>query len=88
MATAEMTPTIEPIATPHLPAGIDTPAVVIDLDIVERNARRLGDALASRGIALRPHAKTHKSVALARLQLEAGARGLTVGRGVRRRRPG
>jgi D-serine deaminase-like pyridoxal phosphate-dependent protein len=64
---------------PALPAGLDTPAVVIDLDVVERNARRLGDALAQRGIALRPHAKTHKSVALARLQLEAGARGLTVG---------
>ena len=68
----------QPIA-PLLPAGLDTPAIVIDLDIVERNAGRLGDELGRRGIALRPHAKTHKSVALARLQLEAGARGLTVG---------
>ena len=67
-----------PIA-PALPPGLDTPAVVIDLDIVERNARRLGEALGARGIALRPHAKTHKSVALGRIQLEAGARGLTVG---------
>lgn len=67
-----------PVA-PRLPEGVDTPAIVIDLDVVERNAHRLGDALASRGIALRPHAKTHKSVALARLQLDAGARGLTVG---------
>ena len=64
---------------PQLPTGLDTPAIVIDLDIVERNARRLGDALAQRGIALRPHAKTHKSVALARIQLEAGAQGITVG---------
>ncbi|HJP88674.1 MAG TPA: alanine racemase [Candidatus Limnocylindrales bacterium] len=64
---------------PQLPVGLDTPALVIDLDIVERNAHRLGDALAARGIALRPHAKTHKSVALARLQLDAGARGITVG---------
>ncbi|HYK95816.1 MAG TPA: alanine racemase [Candidatus Dormibacteraeota bacterium] len=79
MTGIEGTPTIEPIVPPRLPADIDTPAVVIDLDIVERNARRLGDALAARGIALRPHAKTHKSVALARLQLEAGASGLTVG---------
>ena len=47
---------------PVLPPGLDTPALVIDLDIVERNARRLGDALADRGIALRPHVKTHKSV--------------------------
>jgi D-serine deaminase-like pyridoxal phosphate-dependent protein len=64
---------------PALPEGLDTPALVIDLDIVERNARRLGEALATRGIALRPHAKTHKSVALARVQLDAGAAGITVG---------
>ena len=70
---------LAPIVPPRLPDGIDTPAVVIDLDIVERNASRLGQALEARGIALRPHAKTHKSVALARIQLEAGARGLTVG---------
>lgn len=68
-----------PIVAPRLPAGLDTPALVIDLDIVERNARRLGEALAARGVALRPHAKTHKSVALARIQLEAGASGITVG---------
>lgn len=68
----------QPIA-PILPAGLDTPAIVIDLDIVERNAHRLGDELGRRGIALRPHAKTHKSLALGRLQLAAGARGLTVG---------
>jgi len=67
-----------PIA-PILPAGLDTPALVIDLDIVERNARRMADAVAAHGIALRPHVKTHKSVALARIQLDAGARGITVG---------
>jgi D-serine deaminase-like pyridoxal phosphate-dependent protein len=69
----------EAIAPPRLPAGIDTPALVIDLDVAERNSRRLAEELASRGISLRPHAKTHKSVALARLQLETGARGMTVG---------
>jgi D-serine deaminase-like pyridoxal phosphate-dependent protein len=69
---------VTPIGPP-IPAGLDTPALVIDLDIVEANARRLGDALAERGIALRPHTKTHKSVALARIQLEAGASGITVG---------
>lgn len=67
------------IVPPRLPAGIDTPALVVDLDVAERNTRTLAAALAGRGIALRPHAKTHKSVALGRLQLEAGARGLTVG---------
>jgi D-serine deaminase-like pyridoxal phosphate-dependent protein len=67
-----------PIA-PAVPTDLDTPCLVIDLDVVERNARRMADALAGRGIALRPHVKTHKSVALARIQLESGARGVTVG---------
>ena len=67
------------IVPPRLPTGIDTPALLIDLDIVDRNGRRLAEELGGRGIALRPHAKTHKSVALARLQVESGARGITVG---------
>ncbi len=66
-------------AAPPLPPGLDTPTMVIDLDVVERNAQRLAGALATRGIALRPHAKTHKSIAIARLQLDAGAQGITVG---------
>jgi D-serine deaminase-like pyridoxal phosphate-dependent protein len=67
-----------PVA-PLIPGGLDTPALVIDLDIVERNARRMAESVAARGIALRPHVKTHKSVALARIQLDAGANGVTVG---------
>jgi D-serine deaminase-like pyridoxal phosphate-dependent protein len=70
--------TTPPIA-PRLPPDLDTPCLVIDLDIVESNARRMAEALATRGIALRPHVKTHKSVALARIQIESGARGITVG---------
>ena len=66
-------------AAPELPAGLDTPTLVIDLDIVEGNARRMAEAVATHGVALRPHVKTHKSVALARIQLEAGAVGVTVG---------
>lgn len=64
---------------PFPPPGLDTPALVVDLDVVEANNRRLVDYLTSRGVGLRPHAKTHKSVAIARMQLEAGARGITVG---------
>jgi D-serine deaminase-like pyridoxal phosphate-dependent protein len=64
---------------PFIPADLDTPALVVDLDVVDANNRRLLDHLARRGIALRPHAKTHKSVAIARMQLQAGARGITVG---------
>ncbi len=62
-----------------LPAGLDTPQVVVDLDRVERNIARLQDEMDRRGIALRPHAKTHKSVGIARLQLDRGASGITVG---------
>jgi D-serine deaminase-like pyridoxal phosphate-dependent protein len=62
-----------------LPPGLDTPCLVVDLDRAEANARRMGAAAAERGVALRPHVKTHKSIALARVQLDAGAAGITVG---------
>jgi D-serine deaminase-like pyridoxal phosphate-dependent protein len=64
---------------PALPDGLDTPRVVVDLARVAANIASLQDEMDLRGIALRPHAKTHKSVAVARLQLAAGARGITVG---------
>jgi D-serine deaminase-like pyridoxal phosphate-dependent protein len=67
------------LSVPVIPAGLDTPCLVMDLDVVEANARRLQAAMDARGVRLRPHAKTHKSVALGRLQLEEGAAGLTVG---------
>jgi D-serine deaminase-like pyridoxal phosphate-dependent protein len=62
-----------------LPPNLDTPRLVVDLDRVEANIARAQAAMDARGIALRPHAKTHKSVAIGRLQLEGGANGLTVG---------
>ncbi len=67
------------LSFPALPDGLDTPRVVVDLGRVEANIARLQGEMDARGIALRPHAKTHKSVAVARLQIEAGARGITVG---------
>jgi D-serine deaminase-like pyridoxal phosphate-dependent protein len=72
---------IEPtrLVAPVLPDGLDTPEIVVDLDVVERNARRLQAALDERGLALRPHVKTHKSPDLARIQRAVGARGITVG---------
>jgi D-serine deaminase-like pyridoxal phosphate-dependent protein len=62
-----------------LPEGISTPALVVDIDRVDRNIRRMAEAVATRGIDLRPHIKTHKSVLVARRQLAAGAAGITVG---------
>lgn len=56
---------------------LETPAVVIDLDIVERNLRRWQDYCDRHGIANRPHIKTHKVPELAQRQRELGARGLT-----------
>lgn len=49
------------LLAPRLPDRLDTPELVVDLDIVEQNARRLSAALDARGIALRPHVKTRKS---------------------------
>jgi len=54
-----------------------TPAVVIDLDRVERNIARLQAACDAAGVANRPHIKTHKSPLIAKMQREAGARGIT-----------
>lgn len=76
--------TVEPVTAgsltfPALPDGLDTPRVVVDLDRVAANIDRLQDEMDRRGIALRPHAKTHKSVAIARMQLVHGAHGITVG---------
>jgi D-serine deaminase-like pyridoxal phosphate-dependent protein len=59
-------------------ADVPTPALLIDLDRVEANLRR-GQAYADgQGVALRPHAKTHKSPRFARAQLDAGAVGICV----------
>jgi D-serine deaminase-like pyridoxal phosphate-dependent protein len=55
-----------------------TPTVIVDLDALERNVARMAEAARSHGVGLRPHAKTHKTVEIARLQLKAGAVGLTV----------
>lgn len=57
-------------------AEIDTPALVIDLDAFERNVRRMADITKKAGVRLRPHAKTHKSPMIARIQMEHGAVGV------------
>lgn len=55
---------------------IDTPAVLIDRDIAERNICRFQEYCVKKGLALRPHIKTHKLVELAQLQIAAGAVGI------------
>lgn len=56
-------------------AEIDTPALVVDLDAFEHNLRHMAAFARDAGIRLRPHAKTHKSAEVARLQIDAGAVG-------------
>ncbi|CAN5385550.1 D-TA family PLP-dependent enzyme [soil metagenome] len=58
-------------------ADIETPAVLVDLDIMERNLTRAAEYAAAHGIALRPHVKTHKSPFIAARQVALGATGLT-----------
>jgi D-serine deaminase-like pyridoxal phosphate-dependent protein len=55
---------------------LDTPCLVLDLDILETNLRKMQAAVSKAGKNLRPHAKTHKCSSLARKQIEAGAIGV------------
>src|SRR5215471_3852168 len=54
-----------------------TPCAVIDMDRVERNIARIQKACDAAGLANRPHIKTHKSPMLAKMQIAAGAKGIT-----------
>jgi len=59
-------------------SAIDTPALVIDLDAMQRNLAAMADFARRRGVRLRPHAKMHKSGVIAQLQMRAGAVGVCV----------
>ena len=61
-----------------LVSELDTPALVIDLDIMERNLSRVAEYCKANDLRLRPHTKTHKSPRIGRRQLDSGAVGLTV----------
>ena len=57
---------------------IDTPALVVDLDAMDRNIQRMADFARKHHVRWRPHAKMHKSAELALLQQQAGAQGVCV----------
>ena len=63
------------IGVPGGRAELNTPVLVVDLDALDRNIARMAAFAAEHGVALRPHAKTHKSVDVGRRQIEAGAIG-------------
>jgi D-serine deaminase-like pyridoxal phosphate-dependent protein len=57
--------------------SLDTPSVLVDLDRLEQNIAEMAAVAREAGVALRPHIKTHKTPQIARMQLDAGAIGLT-----------
>lgn len=57
-------------------ADLNTPVLVLDVDALDRNIAAMASLAASHGVGLRPHAKTHKSVDIAKRQLAAGAAGV------------
>lgn len=57
---------------------IPTPALIIDLGVMERNLDRMAARCRELGLGLRPHIKTHKTPEAARMQMDRGAVGLTV----------
>ena len=64
---------------PHQSArsSVPTPALVVDLTALERNVAAMAALAAQWGVHLRPHAKSHKCVAIARRQIAAGAVGIS-----------
>src|SRR5690349_12747100 len=54
-----------------------TPSLIIDLPTAKRNIARLAEYGRKHNLAIRPHTKTHKSIRMAKFQLDAGAVGLT-----------
>ena len=71
-------PNADLIGQPGSREALCTPALVLDLAALERNLLAMAEFCDRHGVALRPHAKTHKSVEVARRQLSAGAIGISV----------
>ena len=76
MTNFDLGPNADLIGQPGSRYELQTPALVIDLDVLERNLDTMRTFLLARGIYLRPHTKTHKSVQIAKLQIEHGAVGV------------
>src|SRR5579862_2633248 len=57
---------------------LDTPSLTVDLDRMQQNIERMASIAKTAGVDLRPHAKTHKALQIAKRQIAAGSPGLTV----------
>jgi D-serine deaminase-like pyridoxal phosphate-dependent protein len=71
-------PSVNPDLATRVAADSGTPVAVVDEAVMEANLRRMAEFATASGVRLRPHAKTHKSIEVARRQLALGATGLTV----------
>src|SRR5258706_4872709 len=58
-------------------AALDTPALLVDLDVMEANMARIVDVCRAHGVGWRPHSKAHKTPEIAKMQIAAGAIGVT-----------
>src|SRR6202040_927827 len=58
-------------------SALDTPALLVDLDVMENNMARIVAACRTHGVAWRPHSKAHKTPEIAKMQMAAGAIGIT-----------
>ena len=58
-------------------SALDTPVLLVDLDVMEANIAHVAGACRAAGVNWRPHVKSHKTVEIARLQIAAGAIGVT-----------
>jgi D-serine deaminase-like pyridoxal phosphate-dependent protein len=67
-----------PLPVPLADPRLETPAMLVDLDIAEANIASMAAFARRAGLRLRPHVKTHKSLVMARRQLDEGAAGLCV----------
>ena len=80
---ATTTPVLPPapvgVVTPTIPQDVVTPAILLDLALVDANICRMQAFATTSGVTLRPHVKTHKSVAVGKRQVAAGAAGITAG---------
>jgi D-serine deaminase-like pyridoxal phosphate-dependent protein len=81
MTQAAQDPGVDPAARERAigraRTDLTTPALILDLDVARRNIDRMGERMREMPADLRPHIKVHKSARLARMQIEAGAIGVT-----------
>jgi 3-hydroxy-D-aspartate aldolase len=74
----DLGPNARLIGEPRSRQALATPALILDLDAFEHNVKAMARLCRRSGVSLRPHAKTHKSIEMARRQIAAGAIGISV----------